>query len=77
MEWSAAVEYVSMRFHIICHTSRKMNHLCSTTLFSQDAECNANSQSRHTGENRSEIALEDCRRISLSLARSLSPPRSR
>ena len=45
-----------MRSHIICHTSRKTNHLCSNTLFSQDAECNANSQSRHTGENRSGIA---------------------
>ena len=38
-----------MGLYIICHTSRKTNHLCSTTLFSQDAECNAKSQSRHTG----------------------------
>ena len=36
--------------HFICHSPRKTNHLCSTTLVSQDAECNANSQPRHTGE---------------------------
>ena len=45
--WSAlaveCLELWSMRFHTICHTSRKTNHLCSTTLFSQDEEYNANS----------------------------------
>ena len=49
----------STRYHIICHTSRKTNHLCSTTLFSQDTECNAKSQPRYTdtGYNRPGIAL--------------------
>ena len=32
------LELWSMRLHIICHTSRKTSHLCSTTLFSQDTE---------------------------------------
>ena len=41
-----------MRLHI-CHVSRKTDHLYSVTLFSQGAECSANSQSRHTRENRS------------------------
>ena len=35
--WSAlaveCLELLSMRLHTICHTSRKTNHLCSTTLF--------------------------------------------
>ena len=57
-------ELWSVSLHIICHTSHKMNHSCSTTLFSRDAECSANSQSRHTGENRSGITL----------ATNLSPP---
>ena len=70
-----------MRLYIICHTSHKTNHLCLTTLFSQDAECNANSQSRQTGENFSGIALTydnslafkfSFSRSALSVSRSLS-----
>ena len=45
-----------MRLHI-CHTSCKSNNSYSDALFSQDAEYNAYYQPRHTGENRSEIAL--------------------
>ena len=41
-----------MRLHIR-HVSRKAGHLYSVTLFSQGAECSANSQSRQTRENRS------------------------
>ena len=71
--WSAlAVEEFSsqwsVRLHIICHTSRKTNHFYSVALFSQDAECNANFQSRHTGENRSGIAFT----TNLSLSTSIS-----
>ena len=58
--------------HFICHTSRKTNHLCSTTLFSQDAEYNAKSQSRHKGENRQVIALATNLSLSISLLISLS-----
>ena len=74
--WSAiaveCLELWNVRLHIICHTSRKTNHLCSTTLFSQDAECNANSQSRHTGENRSGIALATNLSVSTSLSLALA-----
>ena len=41
----------------IFHYSHKMNHFCSITPFSNDTDHNNNSQPRHTGENRSEIAL--------------------
>ena len=67
------LELWSVRLHIICHTSRKTNHLCSTTLFSQDAECNADSQSRHTRENRSDSLSQQIllfRHLFLSLSRS-------
>ena len=61
-----------MRLHIIFHTSRKTNHFSSTTLFSQDSECNANSQSRHTGKNHSGIALAAQPSLSISLSLFLS-----
>ena len=44
--------------HFSLHTySHKMNHFCSITPFSNDTDHNNNSQPRHTGENRSGIAL--------------------
>ena len=63
-----------MRLHILlfCHTSRKTSHLCTATLFSQDAKYNANSQSKLTRENRSGFALTMALTTNISLSTSLS-----
>ena len=58
----------SARLHI-CHSSCKMSHLYSVELFSQDSECSANYQSRHTGENHIRIAVTVNFSLSLSFAR--------
>ena len=67
-----------MRLHTICHTSRKTNHLCSTTLpyfhTMQNAMLNR-SQETQDGENRLGIALRQIflfRLLFLSLSCSLA-----
>ena len=59
----------------IFHNSHKTNHFWSITPFSHDIEYNTNSQSRHTGENRSGIALAT--NISLSASLSIVQNRSK
>merc|ERR1711966_42058 len=58
----------------IFHNSHKTNHLCSITPFSHGTERNTNSQPRHTGENRSGIALSTniSRSASLSIVQNRS-----